>query len=423
MTQPSAAVETVYKENSAKILAVLVRIFGTQHFDLAEDVLQEAFRRALVAFEEKGIPKNPAAWIMTTAKNHAIDVIRAQRTQKDFAEDLRKHLESEWTLSYAVEQEFTETNVQDDLLRMIFMCAGADITPQNRIPLMLRTLCGFSIPAVSRALLLSEATVKKRLLRTRERLRGHTFEFPAPEQIPHAMDSVHTVIYLLFNEGYHSSDAETPMNLALCAEAISLMSVLVSEPRLVDRDTLGLLALMNYHLARVDARLDEDGDNVPIDLQDRSRWSPERIQFGDTLLQFAKTVAAGASGRFDVEAQIAAKHCAAKSFDETDWEGILALYDELVDITESPIAGLNRAVAMGYAGDPRGAIAQVKSLREHPLLANSHQPLALLAHLHAMLGDEDAARHHAEASARLGGTPQEQRVMYRQVERLLARRN
>jgi RNA polymerase sigma-70 factor (ECF subfamily) len=420
MPPPEATIETIYREHSSRILSVLVRLFGPKNLELAEDVLQESFRKALLTWQEQGIPENPAAWIMTAARNQAVDVIRAQRTQRRFSDDLANHLESGWTRSYTVDQEFDETRIKDHQLRMIFMCTSAELPPENRIPLILRTLCGFGIPAISRALFLPEATVKKRLLRTRERLQGHTFEFPPTEQLPPAMDTVHTVIYLLFNEGFHSSDDATPMNLELCREAMHLATLLVDEPRVVNRDTLGLLALMQLHLARAEARLDADGHNVPIDLQDRARWDADAIARARTVLRLAETAPPGASGRFYVEARIAEQHCLAPSFAATDWPAIVALYDALVEATASPIAELYRAVAVGYAGDVAGAIARVEALRQVDVLRGSHLPDAVLAHLAALRGDDESARRHAEASKRLGGTPHEQRLMFEQVERLLA---
>lgn len=422
MTESDAAVEKVYGAQASRILAALVRIFGTRNLELAEDVLQEAFRKALVTWQAEGVPENPAAWIMTAAKHQAVDAIRGQRTQRRFAEDLAHHLESGWTVSYTVDQEFAETRIKDHQLRMIFMCTSGDLAPENRIPLILRTLCGLSIPAICRALFLPEATVKKRLLRTRERLQGRAFEFPAPESLPDAMDTVHTVIYLLFNEGFHTSESAEgapPMNLELCREAVHLASLLVDEPRVVNRDTLGLLALMQLHLARTDARLDLEGRTVPIDRQDRSRWDAQQIALARRLIALAANVPPGASGRFLIEAHVAEQHCVAPTFDATDWKTIVALYDDLVEATGSPIAELHRAVALAYAGDPRGAIECVQQLRTRPVLRDSHVPPAILAHLLAMLGDAEAARRYAEESARLGGAPHEQRSMFEQVERLL----
>jgi len=419
MTESDATIEKVYAEQAARILAVLVRLFGPRNLELAEDVLQEAFRKALVTWRQAGVPENPAAWIMAAAKNQAIDAIRGQRTRRRLSEDLADQLESGWTRAHAIEQEFAETRIKDHQLRMIFMCTSADLPPENRLPLMLRALCGFSLTAICRALLLPEATVKKRLLRTRERLEGHTFEFPPAERLPHAMDTVHTVLYLLFNEGFHSSEAAAPMNLALCHEAIHLASLLVDEPRVVNRDTLGLLALMQLHLSRAEARLDAEKHNVPLDQQDRTRWDAAQIADARRLLAVAPAAPPGASGRFLVEARIAEQHCIAATFAATDWPAIVTLYDELVEMTGSPVADLNRAVAIGYAGDPRGAMARVEELRQSSALRASHLPPAVLAHLSAMLGDRDAANRYAEESKRLGGVPHEHRSMLIQVERLL----
>jgi RNA polymerase sigma-70 factor (ECF subfamily) len=281
-------------------------------------------------------------------------------------------------------------------------------------------LCGFNIPAICRALLLPEATVKKRLLRTRERLHNQRFEFPPAEQLSQAMDTVHTVIYLLFNEGFNSSEEGTAMKLDLCREAVHLANLLVEEPRVVNQDTLGLLALMQLHWARVDARLDASGQSVPIDLQDRSRWDRTQIDAARALCALADRVLPGASGRFLIEARIAEQHCLAPTFAQTDWRAIVALYDELVATTGSPVADLHRAVALGYAGDPRGALLRVQQLRENGALRSSHVPPAVLAHLSALAGDAVAARRYAEESTRLGGTPREQQSMLEQVERLLA---
>jgi RNA polymerase sigma factor (sigma-70 family) len=419
MSDHGAAIEKVYREHASRILAVLVRLFGPRNLELAEDVLQEAFRKALVAWNESGVPENPAAWLMATAKNQAVDAIRGQRMQRRFSEDLAEQLDSGWTRAYAVEQEFDETRIKDHQLRMIFMCASEEMAPENRIPLILRTLCGFSVPAICRALILPEATVKKRLLRTRERLQGHTFAFPAADRLPHAMDTVHTVIYLLFNEGFHSSEGDAPMNLELCREAIHLATLLVGEPRVVNQDTLGLLALMNLHLARAGARLDDQGRNVPIDLQDRARWDAGQIGLARGLVLAALDAPQGASGRFLIEARIAEQHCVAPTFAATNWPTIVALYDQLVAVTGSPIAELHRAVAIGYAGNIPDAIARVTRLRDGDVLRASHLPLAVLAHLSALAGDGSAARQHAEESRRLGGTPDEQRSTLEQVERLL----
>jgi RNA polymerase sigma-70 factor (ECF subfamily) len=321
-----------------------------------------------------------------------------------------------------VEQQFERERIQDHQLRMIFMCTNAELSADNRLVLILRTLCGFSIPAIARALLIPEATVKKRLVRTRERLQGHAFEFPPPERLPHVMDSVHTVLYLLFNEGFHSTDETRRMNLELCREAIFLASLLIAEPRVVNRDTLGLLALMQFHLARAAARVDAEGNNVPIDLQDRTAWDRSGI---DATRRALATLSVGpqeATERFFIEAKIAELHCVAASFEQTDWSSIVEWYDARVRVTGSPLAQLNRAVALGHAGRVTAGLGAVEAVERHTTLRGSHLPLAVRAHLAALSGDVDRARAWMAGSIRLGGTPHEQRLLCEQVERLLARR-
>lgn len=421
MNDIKTLIAQVYKSDSARLLAVLTRIFGSHNFELAEDTLQDAFSKALLHWQQKGIPENPSAWIIQTAKNQAIDSIRANKTKIKFADDLTQLLESEWSVGNTVEQEFNESNIKDDQLRMIFMCCHDDIKPENRIPFILKTLCGFSIQATARALLLSEATIKKRLLRTKEKLKSHQFEFPMPDKLVMAMDTVHTILYLLFNEGFHSSDAKRATNKLFCQEAIGLVNLLIDEPKIANQDTLALFALMHFSIARFESKVDKDGYNIPIDLQDRKLWEKEYINTANQFLKLAHLVSQEASGRFFYEALIAKEHCQAITFEQTDWNLIVAHYEKLIKITNSPVAGLNQAITIGYAGDTRAAIKLTKSLSEHKALKYSHMPLAILAHLNAKAGDKKKAYQLASQSKKKGGTPHEHRLMMHQIERLLAK--
>lgn len=263
-----ALIAELYKTHSARLLAVLTRIFGTHNLDLAEDVLQDAFNKALLKWKQDPLPDKPIAWITQAAKNQAIDTIRANKTKLRFSNDLAQHLESEWSLGSTVEAEFQEDKIKDDQLRMIFMCCHEDIKPENRIPFILKTLCGLSLSAVARALVLSEETVKKRLHRTRNQLKHHTFTFPADHELIDKMDTVHTVLYLLFNEGFYSSSKQQAIHLLFCQEAIGQMNILLQEPGIINQDTLSLLALMHFHIARIDARTDATGQNIPLDMQE-----------------------------------------------------------------------------------------------------------------------------------------------------------
>ena len=419
MNNVELSIAEVYKTDSAKVLAVLTRLFGPDNFSLAEDVLQDAFSKALTHWQEKGIPENPSAWIIQTAKNRAIDSLRSNKAKIKLSNDLAHTLNSEWSMGYTIDQEFTEHKIKDDQLRMIFMCCHEQIKPTNRIPFILKTLCGLSIPAISRALLIPEATVKKRLLRTKAQLADCPFEFPADDKLSTTMDSVHTVLYLLFNEGFHSSHKDKPLNLSFCQDAIGLVNVLIEEPKVANQDTLALFALMHFHISRVDSKLDEDGNSIPIDLQDRKLWRREYINTANYFLSVAHKAPVGASGRFFIEALIAKEHCEAQHFDKTNWKVITKYYEQLIEITDSPVTRLSYAIALGYSGEVAEAIGIVESLSQLKSLENSHMPIATLAHLNAKAGNADLAYQLAERSKDKGGTPYEHRLMMAQIGRLL----
>ena len=420
MNTLETCIAKLYKTESAKILAVLTRIFGSHNLEMAEDVLQDAFAKALTQWQDGKLPDKPAAWIIRTAKNQAIDRIRANKTKLKFADDLALHLQSEWSLAYTVDQEFHGPNIKDDQLRMIFMCCHESISPENRIPFILKSLCGFSVPAISRALLVPEASINKRLFRTRKKLKNIHFRFPAPDKLLQAMDSVHTILYLLFNEGFHSSSNTRAINLEFCQEAIGLLDLLIDEPRVVNQGTLSLMALMHFHIARVDSRVDNEGHTIPLNQQDRSLWNAAFINTADRFLAMAELAAKDVSGRFFIEAKIAREHCHAQSFAQTNWHKIESLYQRLVAITQSPMASLNHAIAIAYTGEIQNAIKLAESLLAHKLLKNSHLPSAALAHLNAMAGNKNLAFEFADKTIKLGGTQHEHRLMMQQLTRLTA---
>src|SRR6186713_3177414 len=202
--QSSDTLEVIFRREAGRLIAVLTRLLGPHNLQLAEDVVQEACVAAMQDWSARGVPDNPPAWLLTTARRRAIDAIRRERTRRTFAADVAKFLDSEWTLSATVDEAFNEHGIRDDQLRMIFMCCHPMLSPESQITLILKTLCGFGVPAIARALLTTEATVNKRLYRTRTALRGVQFELPAAADLPAARETVHTALYLLFNEGYFS---------------------------------------------------------------------------------------------------------------------------------------------------------------------------------------------------------------------------
>ncbi len=408
----------LHRTETGRLISVLTRIFGPHNHELAEDVVQEAFSKAFRSWQESGIPDNPSAWLLTAARNRAIDVIRRERRAKTFSDDLTKLLDSEWSMTATVDEQFTEGNIRDDQLRMIFMCCAPEIAEENRLPIILRTLCGLSIPAIAKALLQEESTINKRLYRTRQRMAGLSFEFPDEERLPPALQTVHHVIYLLFNEGYHSS-TDAAISEDFCREALRLCDLL-EEGGVADADTFGLGALMRFHFARFRSRVDGFGNPIGLDEQDRTLWDRERIEDGRRWLGQVTTAPPGASGRYGIEAAIAGTHCAAESFNKTDWATITQLYSRLVDVTGSPIARLNQCVAVGYHRGPAAAIPAVEELcREHETHAAAHSFLAVLAHLYARAGETSRAWEVAERALAGARTEHERSLLRRQITNLV----
>jgi len=393
-------IERLFRRESGRLISVLTRILGAQNLELAEDVVQESFVMALDRWSESGIPVNAEAWLLTTARNRAVDAIRRERTRRKFAPDLAVFLDSEWTLSRTVEEAFQEDWIRDDQLRMIFMCCSPKIAPENRLPLILKTLCGLSVPAIARGLLTTESTINKRLYRTRRKLEGHDFRLPSPDELPEALTTVHTVLYLLFNEGYFST-ADRPILEEVCHDAMALTRLLVSEEALSDSHTVALLALMCFAGARLESRVDDGGRLVPLDRQDRSRWDRALINEGFDHLRRSSEMEVVEAGRFHLEAAIAARHCSAPSFEETDWGSICNLYDRLLDVLPGPLTRLNRAVAVSYRDGPEAAIGLVEELAAAGKLPHSHVVVAALANLYGRAGQpERAAPYLEEALAR-----------------------
>ena len=386
MTEPvPETIEALFRRESGRLISVLIRLLGPQNLTLAEDVVQEAFVAALRDWSSHGVPDNPPAWLLTAARRRAIDAIRRERTRRTFAADFAKFLDSEWTLAATVDEAFSEPLIKDDQLRMIFMCCHPSLPPEGRVTLVLKTLCGLSVTAIARALLTSESTINKRLYRTRLALRGVQFEIPAAEDLPEARDIVHTALYLLFNEG-HLSTTDKPILRELCRDAMVLTQLLADDGAIATSDTLALLALMCFNAARLESRLDQDGHLVPLDEQNRSLWDRALIRHGYQCLVRSSQMDESAASRFHLEAAIAARHCSAPSFAETDWISICHLYDRLLEQTSSPMVVLNRAVAVSYRDGPEAAIPLVEAVYRSGELPHSQVVAAVLTNLYERAG-------------------------------------
>ena len=406
--------EHLFRRESGRLVAALTRIFGVHNLALAEDVVQDAFCRALEVWKVRGIPDNPAAWLMTVAKHRALDIVRRERTARTFAPELARVLESEWTLASAVEEAFTGSTIRDEQLRMMFSCCHPGLPEEVQVALVLNILCGFGASEIAGAFLTSRAAMEKRISRGKKTLAGSTRLFDLSDaECGARLSAVRRALYLLFNEGYHGASAEAAVRTELCTEAIRLTMLLVESPQAGSPETQALAALMHLYAARLPARLDSAGDLHSLIEQDRSRWDARLVEQGLALLD--RSAAGDVVSPYHVEAAIAAVHATASSVDDTDWDAIVTLYDRLMAIVPSPIVALNRAIAIGQRDGPdQGlaslhAIADLERLRRYPFYP------AALGELELRRGDLDAARHHFSAAAALARNDVERRFIEKRL--------
>lgn len=340
-----STLEQVFREEYGRIIATLIRISGS--FDLAEEALQEAFTAAVSKWEQEGRPHNPGAWLTTVAHRKLLDAVRRDRTRTD----KQAELEYEATrLQPFVEPDVIEEPAEypDDRLRLIFTCCHPSLNREGQVALTLRTLGGLTITEIAHAFLVPEVTLAQRLVRAKQKIRlaGIPYEVPSLEIIGERLSAVRAVIYLIFNEGYAASAGQSLIRNDLCAEAIRLGRVLCEllpdEP-----ENMGLLALMLLQDSRREARVNDQGELVTLEEQDRSRWDAQEIEEGVRLVQAALSLRR--VGSYQLQAAIAAVHAEAKRVDQTDWRQIVALYEELIRITSSPVVALNHAVAVAMS--------------------------------------------------------------------------
>lgn len=411
----SEPVEHLFRRESGRLVSTVARVFGLHNLTLAEDVVQEAFCRALELWAFRGVPKDPAAWLMTTAKNCAIDVVRRERTERRFAPQLTDMLQSEWTLAPAIEDLFASREVKDDLLRMMFTCCHPRLPETAQVALILNVLCGFSIDEVAAAFLSSRLAIEKRIERAKKLLAGSPtlFNVSGPAEFAARLPAVHRALYLLFNEGYHGASAESAVHAALCREARRLIALLLEPPLRGTPETYALGALMCLNAARLPARVDAVGNLVALADQDRSRWDESLISEGLKLLELS---ASGTKlSAYHIEAAIASLHATAPGTQHTDWRTITALYDTLMALAPSPVAALNRAIAIAQTHGPARGLDEIRGIVDRDRLAAYPFYPAALGELELQSGKYAAAREHFRAALALTRSPMERRFINQRI--------
>jgi RNA polymerase sigma-70 factor (ECF subfamily) len=412
-TQSARAIaESVYRAESRRVFATLVRLLGD--FDIAEEALHDAFHAALEQWPRDGVPANPRAWLVSTGRFKAIDGIR-RRARFDSIEDFAEQVEN---VADESQPPWDGESIEDDRLRLIFTCCHPALSSDAQVALTLREVCGLTTEEIAQAFLSGAPTLAQRIVRAKAKIRdAHIpYEVPTPDELPQRLDSVLRVVYLVFNEGYLASSGSSLTRVDLSAEAIRLGRLLVD--LLPEPEAIGLLGLMLLHESRRAARASPTGDIVLLNDQDRSLWNREQIGEGMTLIE--RSLASRRFGPYTLQGAIAAVHAEATTADATDWGEIVGVYDALLRIDPSPVVELNRAVAVAMRDGPAAGVRLIETILGRGDLQDYHLAHAAHADLCRRLGETAKARMSYQRAIALSRQDQERQFLERRLTELPA---
>ena len=402
----------VYKEHAGKVLATLIRLVGD--FDLAEEAMHEAFALAIETWNTQGTPDKPVSWLISAGRFRAIDIIRRKKRLGKLEPELQR-------IATEIEEhnfQLAEQDIEDDQLRLIFICCHPAIDPKVQIPLTLREVCGLTTEEIASAFLVSPSTMAQRIVRGKAKIRDANIPFviPALPDLPERLDAVLAVVYLVFNEGYSASSGDVVTRSDISGEAIRLARLILQ--LLPDPEVMGLLALMLLHESRREARTDAHGDIVLLEDQDRTLWNQDCIKEGIALVR--RSLLSRRFGFYTLQAAISAVHAEAPSTDATDWNQVVSLYTVLLEQRASPVIELNRAVAVAMRDGPEAGLLLVDAILNRGDLRDYHLSHATRGELLRRAGQRQAAITAFELALTLTRQAPEQRMLRRKIEQLQA---
>lgn len=409
-------VDHLFRHEYGKLVSVLTKIFGSRNLDFAEDVVQDTLLDAIDQWKYKGIPENPAAWLYKAAKYKALNIINREGYKRRYSLEQAHSLQLEWTADPNMDHILSEEEIRDDQVRMMFTCCHPAISPDSQIALILKTLCGFGIPEMAKAFITNEENINKRLVRARKNIREAkiAFDIPKGKELEQRLAVVLEAIYLLFNEGYCASHGEFSIRYELCEEAIRIAGIISSHPAITEKGNVhALSSMMLLNASRFKSRQADDGMLIRLEEQDRSLWDKDMIRRGISFL-YQSLGGAGIS-KYHILATISAHHCTARSVETTDWENILLLYDNLLEIDASAIVLLNRAVVISKVFTLQKAIDELERISKDPVIENYQYYYSTLAELYLLQERFPEAEKYFVRAIGLASVPSEKAALQKKL--------
>jgi RNA polymerase sigma-70 factor (ECF subfamily) len=414
--QIEQTVEHLFRHEWGKLVSVLTKVFGVHNLQLAEDVVQDTLLYALNSWKINGLPENPTAWLFTAARNKAIDALRKQKRSQEYAKKLTPLLQSGYSLAPTMKELVNTNTIDDDRLQMMFVCCHPSLSTEAQVTLILKTLCGFSVNEIAKAYVSSYDSIEKRLYRARQTFKENKveFELPPAHELEERLDSVLLAIYLLFNEGYNSTNHQDLIRRDVMHEALRLCELICRSPAVPHEHAHALMALMCFTASRNDARVDTNGNILLLKQQDRNKWNRALIENG--IYHLEQSSAGEHISKYHLEAGIAYEHAIARDYAHTNWNHILNCYNLLYNYYPSPVIALNRAIVVSELHGAVEGIKAIEAIQDITSLKKYYLLPATLGELYWQLKEYDKAKQYFEDASELTQSAIEKKLLQQKIK-------